>query len=224
MVEIDTSGKKVKEIVSQLHKVYEEPKTELDNWENPIQFMASVILSAQATDKGVNKATPALFAKYKTATDFANADIDELMKLVSSINFYRVKAQRIIDANKFVIENFGGELPADINKLVLIPGIGRKSANVIMQEALGVEAVGMVVDTHITRLSNRLGLQPYDNQKDAVKIEQKLMETFPQEEWRFLSQAMVLHGRYVCTAKKPKCSECVLNKLCPSAFKIPGAQ
>ena len=224
MIEIDTSGKKAKEIITQLHKVYEEPKTELENWQNPIQFMASVILSAQATDKGVNKATPALFAKYKTAEDFANADVEELMKLVSSINFYRVKAQRIIDANKFVIENYGGELPADINKLVLIPGIGRKSANVIMQEALGVEAVGMVVDTHITRLSNRLGLQPYDNQKDAVKIEQKLMEVFPQEEWRFLSQAMVLHGRYVCTAKKPKCSECVLNKVCPSAFKIQGAQ
>jgi endonuclease-3 len=223
MIEIDTSAKRAKEIVTKLHEAYDSPVTELDNWENPIQFMASVILSAQATDKGVNKITPALFAKYKTSEDFANADLEEITKMVSSINYYRTKAKRIIDANKFVIANYNGELPPDMEKLIAIPGIGRKSANVIMQEALKVDAVGMVVDTHITRLSYRLGLQPYDNQKDAVKIEQKLMEVFDKDEWRFLSQAMVLHGRYVCKAKKPICSECVLNKVCPSAFKIEGA-
>lgn len=219
---IEVSGIKVPQIVEKLHEAHAEPVTELENWENPIQFMASVILSAQATDKGVNKVTPALFAKYKTAEDFANADPEELDKFVSSINYHFTKSKRIIDANKFVVENYGGELPADMEKLVAIPGIGRKSANVIMQEALGVDAVGMVVDTHVTRVTHRLGLQSYENQKDAVKIEQKLMEVFPKEEWRFLSQALVLHGRYICTAKKPKCSECVLNKLCPSAFKVPG--
>lgn len=215
-----TNTKIIPEILEKLHEEYDSPVTELDNWENPIQFMASVILSAQATDKGVNKITPALFAKYKTCEDFANADLEELTQMVSSINYYKTKAKRIIDANKFVLENFKGELPADMEKLVLIPGIGRKSANVIMQEALGAEAAGVVVDTHITRVTNRLGLQPYDNQKDAVKIEQELMKAFPKDEWAFISQAIVLHGRYVCKAKKPNCSECVLKKICPSAFKV----
>ncbi len=216
----ELNPQKIKQILMELHEAYDSPVTELENWENPIQFMASVILSAQATDKGVNKVTPALFAKYKTATDFANADLEDLTKMVSSINYYKTKAKRIIDANKFITSNYRGVLPPDIAKLILIPGIGRKSANVIMHEALGAEAQGVVVDTHITRVTHRLGLHLYSNQKDAVKIEQELMKIFPKEEWAFLSSALVLHGRYVCKAKKPLCGECVLNKVCPSAFKV----
>lgn len=216
--EITKEPAPIKEVLKGLHSQYKNPKTELENWQNPIQFMVSVILSAQATDKGVNKVTPALFLKYKTAKDFATADINELTKLVSSINFYKVKAKRIMDACQFVLDNFGGELPADINELVKIPGIGRKSANVIIYEALGGEAQGIVVDTHITRVSNRLGLSSYTDQKDAVKIEDALKSIVPKDEWEFFSSAMVLHGRYVCKAKNPDCEGCVLNKVCPMAF------
>ncbi len=207
-------------ILEQLHKEYEEPETELENWVNPIQFMVAVILSAQATDKGVNKVTPKLFEKYKTATDFANANIEELTSYVSSINYYITKAKRIVAACDFVLKNFGGNLPADISELIKIPGIGRKSANVIINEALKAETQGVVVDTHISRVSNRLGLTSYNDQKDAVKIEQELMQKLPKSEWQFYSNAGVLHGRYICVARKPKCEQCSLNKLCPSAFKI----
>lgn len=213
-----------KEVLEKLHLEYDEPQTELEHWTNPIQFMVSVILSAQATDKGVNKVTPAIFAEYETAEDFANANLEKLTKMVSSINYYKTKAKRIIDAAKFVVESYGGELPPDMEKLVAVPGIGRKSANVIIQEALQAEAQGVVVDTHVTRVTNRLGISPYDNQKDAAKIEQVLVKAFPKSDWAFASGALVLHGRYICKAKKPKCSECILNKICPSAFKVPGSE
>ena len=212
-------NKKILEILSKLHSEYDEPKTELENWSNPIQFMAAVILSAQATDKGVNKVTPALFAKYKTANDFASADLEEITKMVASINYYKTKAKRIIDACAYIIEIFDGELPPDINKLIEIPGIGRKSANVILHEALD-DSQGVVVDTHVTRVSYRLGLTKFDNQKDAEKIEVVLKGIIPEDEWRFYSGAAVLHGRYICKAKNPKCADCVLNKVCPSAFRV----
>ena len=210
----------VKKILEILHKDYKNPVTELENWSNPIQFMACVILSAQATDKGVNKISGNLFAKYKTATDFANADLSELESYVKSINYYKTKAKRIKDACQFVLKEYEGELPADINKLVKIPGIGRKSANVIISEALKAEPQGIVVDTHITRLSNRLKLTSRDDLTDAVKIEQELMQIIPKKDWQFFSSALVLHGRYVCKAKKPDCAGCSLNKVCPSAFSF----
>lgn len=210
---------KTTELLKILHQTYNKPVTELENWTNGIQFMVSVILSAQATDRGVNKATPALFAKYKTAKDFAEANLEDVQKLVSSINFYKVKAKRIIDACSFVQKNYGGELPKDIDKLVKIPGIGRKSANVILIEVFQ-EAHGIVVDTHITRVSNRWNLTKYEDQKDAEKIEDDLKKAIPQNEWGFYSTAVVLHGRYICKARKPLCEECPLNKICPSAFKV----
>jgi|688.fasta_scaffold01486_16 endonuclease-3 len=210
----------ITEVLSKLHTIYNKPQTELENWTNTMQFTAAVILSAQATDKGVNKATPKLFERYKTVDDFANADLTELTTFVKSINFYNMKAKRIIDAAKFIKENFKGEFPAKIEELIKIPGIGRKSANVILGEALKVEAQGVVVDTHITRVSKRLGLTTFDNQKDAEKIEEQLKEILPKSEWEFYSGSVVLHGRYICKAKKPKCAECVLNTICPSAFKI----
>lgn len=208
-----------KDVLERLHTQYNEPETELENWENTTQFMVCVILSAQATDKGVNKATPKLFEKYKDLDDFADANPEELAPLVSSINFYNMKTKRIIEAAKFVKEQFKGVYPTDIEQLIKIPGIGRKSANVILSEALKVEAQGVVVDTHITRISKRLGITTYDNQKDAEKIESELKEILPKSDWSFYSGAGVLHGRYVCKAKKPKCNECVLSDICPSAFK-----
>ncbi|OGC51157.1 endonuclease III [candidate division WWE3 bacterium RIFCSPLOWO2_01_FULL_39_13] len=204
-------------IISSLEKAYPAPKTELENWKNPIQFMVCVILSAQATDKGVNKISRELFSRYKNAGDFAKAKQGELKKHVKSINYYKTKAKRIIDACRYVKENFSGELPKSIDKLVQIPGIGRKSANVILQEALG-ESQGIVVDTHVTRLSYRLGLTPHNDQKDAEKIEQALQRIIPKNKWQFYSSAAVLHGRYICKAKSPNCKECVLNKKCPASL------
>ncbi|PIR42411.1 endonuclease III [candidate division WWE3 bacterium CG_4_9_14_0_2_um_filter_35_11] len=207
----------IEKLLDLLHKEYTNPKTELENWTTTAQFMVAVILSAQATDKQVNKISNKLFEKYRSVDDFAKADIFELEPLVSSINYYKTKAKRIIDANKFVKENFKGEFPGSIDKLIKIPGIGRKSANVILQEAMGI-AQGIVVDTHVTRVSNRLGL--VKGEENAEKIEKLLMSQIPGNEWKFFSQSIVLHGRYICKAKKPNCTECILNKECPSAFKV----
>ena len=206
-----------KQLIYLLQSVYEDPKTDLKNWKSAEELMVCVILSAQATDKGVNKITPELFSRYKSPQDFANADISELTKIISSINFFQTKAQRIIDANKYLADNYKSEMPKNINDLVKIPGIGRKSANVILQECFGI-IEGIVVDTHITRVSNRLCLT--NHPKDAIKIEKDLMEKIPKKHWHFFSASVVLHGRYVCKAKKPDCGNCVLNKICPSAFKV----
>lgn len=208
---------KIESLLQLLHKGYSNPKTELDNWMTTPQFMVAVILSAQATDKQVNKISNKLFEKYRNVDDFAKADIFELEPLVSSINYYKTKAKRIIDANKFVKETFKGEFPKSIDELVKIPGIGRKSANVILQEAMGI-AQGIVVDTHVTRVSNRLGL--VKDETNAEKVETQLMKLIPEKEWQFFSQSIVLHGRYICKAKKPNCDGCILNKECPSAFSV----
>lgn len=210
---------KTQQILDLLHQTYPSPKTELENWETPFQFTACVILSAQATDKGVNKITKALFEKYKTVEDFANADLEELQSYVKSINYYKTKAQRIIDAAKFLEKNFASQLPQTIDDLIKIPGIGRKSANVILNEVFNLSQ-GVVVDTHVTRVSNRLGLTTYTDQKDAEKIETQLKKVIPKDQWQFYSGATVLHGRYVCKAQNPNCRECSLNKVCPSAFKF----
>ncbi|PJA41162.1 endonuclease III [candidate division WWE3 bacterium CG_4_9_14_3_um_filter_34_6] len=210
----------LKKILSILHTEYKNPKTELENWTNTTQFMVCVVLSAQATDKGVNKVTKSLFYKYKTLKDFANANLEDVEKLVSSINYYKTKSKRIIDACKFILSEFNGKFPTDIEKLIKIPGIGRKSANVIINEALNVQNQGIVVDTHVMRVTNRLKLQPYNNQKDAEKIESELKNIIPKNEWQFISNPFVLHGRYICKAKNPNCKNCKLNKICPSAFKI----
>lgn len=208
----------IKNLTELLHQAYENPQTELQNWKNPIQFMVCVILSAQATDAGVNKVTKDLFDKYEQATDFATADVEEIIPYVKSINFYRNKSERIIKACKYVVEHMDGKLVPDIDKLTMIPGIGRKSANVIINEALNGSPQGVVVDTHMIRVANRLGLTKYVDQKDAEKAEADLMELIPQNEWKHFSASVVLHGRYICKAKKPKCEVCVLNRICPSAF------
>lgn len=209
----------IPELLEKLHEAYEDPKTELENWSTPFQFLVCVVLSAQATDKGVNKVTQGLFEKYKTIDDFSGAKLPKLQEDIKSINYFKTKAERIINAAKFVKENFSGELPHDIDELIKIPGIGRKSANVILNEALG-KSQGIVVDTHVTRVSYRLGLTPYKDQKDAEKIEAELKKQIPKEEWRFYSSSTVLLGRYVCKARKPNCNECILNKICPSAFEF----
>ena len=203
------------EVTALLKKNYTNPQTELV-FQNPYQLACSVIMAAMCTDKLVNKVTPKFFERFPDPQSLASADIEEIKKYISSVNFYNNKAKSLSGMARTLIEKFNGIMPQTMQELLTLPGIARKSANVILNEAFN-KAEGFVVDTHITRLSNRLGLTI---QKDPVRIEQDLMEAFDQKDWRFLSSAMVLHGRYICTARKPKCSECVLNEICPSAFKV----
>lgn len=208
-----TKKVRAKEVAALLKKEYPSPKTELVH-QNERELVVAVMLSAQTTDIKVNEVTQELFKKYRSWEDYANADPQELGKIIRQVNFYKGKAQRLIKAGKTILSQFNGEVPQTIEQLVKIPGIARKSANVIIQE-LWDRAEGIVVDTHVTRVSNRLKLT---SNQDAVKIERDLMELFPKESWRNVSGALVLHGRYVCKARKPDCENCVLKKICPSAF------
>lgn len=203
-----------KEIIKIIEKEYPNPKTELVH-KNETELAVAVMLSAQTTDKKVNEVTTKLFKKYKLWEDYANANLSTLVKDLYGVNFHKGKADRLIKAGKFIVNTFGGKVPKRIDDLVKIPGVARKSANVIQQELWDI-AEGVVVDTHVTRVSNRLGLT---SQKDAVKIERDLIKLLPKSSWRNISGAMVLHGRYVCKARKPECEKCVLNGVCPSVDK-----
>jgi len=196
-------------------KEYPNPETELVH-KNEYELAVSVMLSAQTTDKKVNQVTPALFKKYPSWSELSVANVLDVEGLIRQVNFYRGKADRLVRAAQKVVAEFGGEFPHSMVDLMKIPGIARKSANVIMQEAWGV-VEGIVVDTHVTRVSGRLGLTI---NTDPVKIEKDLMVLFPKESWRSISGGMVLLGRYICVARKPKCEDCPLNKNCPSAFKL----
>lgn len=202
-------------LAKRVSQLYPSPKTELIH-QNEMQLMVAVMLSAQTTDKKVNQITPSLFIKYKTWDDFAKADLQTLQKEIRGVNFHLGKADRLIKAGKYITQNFHGRIPQKLVDLIKIPGVARKSANVILQELWGI-AEGIVVDTHVTRVSNRLGLT---KETDAVKIERDLMGLIPKIYWRNFSGAVVLHGRYVCVARKPKCLECGLRDLCPSAILI----
>ena len=191
------------------------PKTELAHT-GEYELAVAVMLSAQTTDKKVNQVTPKLFSRYPDWESLADAGVSEVQNLTHAVNFYIGKGERLVKAAQFVISNFGGSLPRIMEDLVKIPGIARKSANVIMQELWNV-AEGIVVDTHVTRVSQRLGLTV---NTDPVKIEKDLMNEIPKKYWRNFSGAAVLHGRYICTARKPKCGECKLNTISPSAFKV----
>lgn len=201
-------------IAQKLKEMYPNPRTELVH-EGEMQLVVAVMLSAQTTDKKVNQITKELFKKYITWSDFANADLVGLQKGLHGVNFHLGKADRLIKAAKYIIENFNGKVPQKLDDLVKIPGIARKSANVILQELWDI-AEGIVVDTHVTRVANRLGLTKH---ADAVKIERDLMSIIPKGFWRNFSGAVVFHGRYTCLARKPKCAECGLNQLCPGAFR-----
>lgn len=206
---------RAKQAAALLQEQHPNPKTELVH-ANEYQLAVAVMLSAQTTDKKVNQITPKLFGIYQKWNDLANANLSELQAVIHGVNFHLGKAERLIKAGKVIESEFGGMLPRTMAELQKIPGIARKSANVIMQELWNI-AEGIVVDTHVTRVSQRLGLT---TNTDPVKIEQDLMKLLPKEYWRNFSGATVLHGRYVCTARKPNCAGCVLNKICPSAFKV----
>jgi endonuclease III len=184
--------------------------------ENPFQLLIATILSAQTTDKMVNLVTPRLFGRYPTAFDLAAADPAEVETITKPTGFFRVKARRIIEASRKLVELFGGEVPASMEGLLQIPGIGRKTANVIL--GAGFDQPGFAVDTHVIRLTNLLKLV---STRDPVKIERQVCSMVPPEEWTGLSLRLILHGRRVCIARRPRCEECILNDFCPSSTTRP---
>ena len=203
-------NKFIQKLLPLLRKHWTNPRCEV-NHQNALQLMVGVILSAQSTDKTVNELTPALFKKYPTAKAFAEANPEDIEKMVYRAGFFRAKTKSIMGACQMLVEKFGGKVPKTMEELLELPGIGRKSANVILGAIYGI-ASGIVVDTHMIRLSNRFHLSRND---DPVKIEQEVCKVVPQKEWVFFSQSMVLHGRYICVAKYPRCWECHLIKICP---------
>lgn len=209
--------KNAKKIIALLKKEYPNTKIAL-NFGNKFQLLVAVILSAQCTDERVNKVTPALFKRFPTVEDFASCKLEELEKLIFSTGFYRNKAKNIKGAAMAVEERFGGKVPDNMDDLLTLPGVARKTGNVVLMEAFG-KPVGIVVDTHVARLSGLLGLvdMKLSEAKNAVKIEQELMKIVPKKDWGILPFLFIDHGRAVCVARRPKCKECVLNKLCPSA-------
>jgi endonuclease-3 len=198
-----------RQIVRGLAKLYPDAQCALHH-ENPLQLLIATILSAQCTDVRVNMVTPALFARYPDAKAFARADQGELETAIQSTGFFRNKAKSIIGCCKVLVEKYGGQVPGTMDDLVHLPGVGRKTANVVLGNAFDIP--GITVDTHVRRLSRRLGLT---RQTDPPKIEQDLMKIIPLKEWTNFSHAMIFHGRQVCYARKPKCSECKINKYCP---------
>ncbi len=204
-------------ILNLLKKAYPDSGTSLD-YKNPLQLLISTMLSAQCTDKRVNSITPALFKKYKTAEDFANARQPELETLIHSTGFYRSKAKNIIGACKKIEKEFGGKVPMDMPSLISLPGVGRKTANIVLSNYGVIE--GIAVDTHVRRLSKLLGLT---KSKNPQIIERDLMSVFPKKEWGRINGLLVWHGRKICIARRPKCKECTLNKLCPSASPRKGS-
>jgi endonuclease-3 len=177
------------------------------------ELLCATILSAQCTDKRVNLTTPALFAAYPDAPSLAAADIADVERLVQPTGFYRNKARSLVGMARALVERHGGEVPHTMEELIELPGVGRKTANVILGNAYGINA-GVTVDTHVHRLSRRLGLARGD---DPVAIEQELIPLFPQDDWTMLSHRLIFHGRRVCDARKPRCGACTLAEFCPSA-------
>jgi endonuclease III len=203
------------EVVSRLKAEYPDARTELD-WTNPLELLVATILSAQTTDVRVNGVTKDLFAKYRTAEDYAGADPSELEEDIRPTGFYRNKAKSLQGMSRALVEDHDGEVPRTMADLVALPGVGRKTANVVLGNAYTVDE-GVVVDTHVRRLSNRLDLSGH---KDPEKIEKDLMETVLRRDWTIFSHLLIFHGRRICKSRKPDCPNCVLNDICPSAFRV----
>lgn len=202
---------KILEILRRLKKQYPDAKTAL-RFGNPFELLVATILSAQTTDVHVNKVTENLFKKYKSVKDYANVSIERLQRDISSINFYKTKAKNIHEAAKIIVEKYNSKVPNTMEELIKLPGVARKTANIILSNAYRINE-GIAVDTHVKRLSIRLGLTEND---DPIKIEKDLMQITPKEDWGSLSHLLIFHGRKVCQAKKPKHNECILYDICPS--------
>ncbi len=204
---------RILEIIDLLEKEFPKAKIAL-NHANPLELLVATILSAQCTDERVNIVTKSLFKKYRKAEDYADADLAELEQNIKSTGFYRNKAKNIKKAGEMLVQKFHSQVPKTMNEMLELPGVARKTANVVLQNAFGV-VEGIAVDTHVRRVSARLGLT---TNEDQDKIEQDLLRIVPRDKWMRITDLLIFLGRRVCTAKKPKCDTCVLNKLCPSAF------
>ena len=202
---------KVLEILKRLKKEYHNPKTAL-NYKTPFELLVATILSAQTTDAQVNKVTEPLFKKYRSIKEFADADPEKFQKDVSSVNFYRNKAKNIQGSARMIVEKFNSQVPKTMDELTTLPGVARKTANIVLSVIYGINE-GIAVDTHVKRLAFRLGLT---KNEDPVKVEQDLMAITPREEWGNISHLLIFHGRKICQAKKPRHSECALYDICPS--------
>jgi len=196
-------------VLRDLAKLYPDAHCALRH-EGPLQLLVATILSAQCTDERVNMVTPALFARYPTAQDYADADLPELEKLIQSTGFFRNKAKNIKECGKAIVERFGGEVPGNLEDLVTLPGVGRKTANVVLGDCFDIP--GITVDTHVGRLSRRLALTV---EEDPVKVEQDLMKLIPKKDWTIFSHRTIFHGRQVCFARRPNCEECLMSAYCP---------
>lgn len=207
-----STGARMSEVLERLHQAYPEIRCSPD-FDSPFQLLIATILAAQCTDERVNGVTPALFACYPTAATMAEAPLTQLEELVRTTGFYRNKAKNIQGASRALVERHGGEVPQSIEALAALPGAGRKTANVVLGNAFGMQE-GIAVDTHAGRLSRRLGFTAQD---DPVKVEQELLVLVPRGEWTDYTHLMIYHGRAVCSAKRPNCGVCLLADLCPSA-------
>ncbi len=202
----------ISDVITRLKREYPDARTEL-NWENPLELLVATMLSAQTTDVRVNMVTETLFERYRTAADYAGSDIAQLEKDIRPTGFYRNKARSLQGMARALLERHGGEVPRTMAELVALPGVGRKTANVVLGNAFDVDE-GVVVDTHVRRVSGRLGLT---EEKDPEKIERDLLLLVPEGERALFSHLLIFHGRRVCKARKPDCPGCVLNDVCPSA-------
>jgi endonuclease-3 len=206
------ASERAPEIFRRLSAEYPDAKCALDH-RNPYELLVATILSAQCTDKRVNMVTPALFAKYPNAESLSVANPEELQEMIKSTGFFRNKTKSLLGMASAVSQGHGGAIPKTMDELVKLPGVGRKTANVVLGNAFGLEE-GVVVDTHVSRLSQRLALS---RETDPVKIEQDLMTLFPRTQWTMLSHLLITHGREICDARRPLCEQCVVNDLCPSS-------
>ena len=187
----------------------------LHYWGDPFKLTIAVLLSAQTTDKGVNKVTPALWERYPTPQALANADVNEVEEIIRTIGFHHAKAANCVKCARMVISDFGGEIPQDMTLIQKLPGVGRKTANVVLNEAFGI-VEGIAVDTHENRIAHRLALSPKTHEKEPLKTEQDLLKILPHEYWESVNHQWISFGREICSARSPKCAECPLADLCPS--------
>ena len=206
--------KRVLEVLRKLDKAYPDAPCTYLKYNNPFEITIATILSARTTDVGVNKVTPELFAKYPTPKKLAGANIDDVAKIIRSTGAYNRKTEYITRTARMIVEDFGGEVPKTIDELVKFPGVSRKTANVVLHVAYGI-AEGVVMDTHVMRVSHKLGFT--EHEKNPEKIEKDIMGLVPKDKWISYSRLIGTHGRRTCIARKPHCSECAVNNLCPSS-------
>jgi endonuclease-3 len=215
---VDSALKRIGPIIRILRRAYPRSRTALE-FRAPLQMLVATILSAQCTDERVNKISPGLFAKYENAADFASADPRELEAAIRPTGFFRNKARSIIGASRKIVSDFSGRVPDSMEELLTLPGVARKTANIVLSSAFG-KAEGIAVDVHVARLAGRLGLS---REKVPEKIERDLLRIVPRRDWLDFNYMLVNHGRAICQARRPRCGECPLRRLCPSAGALEAA-